>query len=241
MPTSSLQKKPHVLKGHLRKERKKRSAIRALERYLEENASRLFRKQYRGSAQKLDFHLRGSFAIGTGSAQVGNKQHLGKDGFLPHPFRNTAVYVKPVEEQKGKSPLQKEAYRLAHRVIRLIDKPFSEGEYMVQFSLMNSPDHYVKKHTDAHDITFQYNLVMGNHQGAFLRTYDAAGAFTDIETGHGTYKVIKFDGRLPHEVVLHDFQGTRYTAIWFKNYDHRMTEANKVLGTPRVVHASRNE
>ena len=38
-----------------------------------------------------------------------------------------------------------------------------EGETIVQFSYMKSPEHYVKKHTDTSDISHQYALSLGKY------------------------------------------------------------------------------
>ena len=34
-------------------------------------------------------------------------------------------------------------------------------------------------------------------------------------------RVLRVDGRFPHEVVLERFRGDRFTVIWYKNYDVR--------------------
>ena len=38
--------------------------------------------------------------------------------------------------------------------MRLIDPDYVEGEYVVNYSCMTDPNHYVRKHTDSDDISY---------------------------------------------------------------------------------------
>ena len=207
-----------------------------LERYLERHKHTLFRKQHRDQ-KKRKFSLGGSFKVGTGSTQIGNKQHLGKPGFVAHNFKNTTAYIKPVDEQSGPTREQKKAYRKAMRILRKIDPEYATGETLVQFAHMMSTEHYVARHMDKHDISHQYAVSLGKYHGATLRCYDASHQVHDIDNRH---KVVKFDGRLPHEVIVAPtFEGDRFTVIWYKNYDHRKQVDDPILMTPHVVDESR--
>ena len=197
----------------------------------------LFTSQHRDKSHK-NFKLNGSFKVGLGSTQVGNKQHLDKPHlghFKMHPFNDTAVYLKAVEDQDV-TPEQKEAYGLASRVIELVDPEWAAGEYLVQFSHMNSKDHYVKKHTDKDDISHQFLFAFGEYQGkVYLRVYDQDGTFADKFNCKN--RVLKVDGRRPHRLYKSpDFEGDRFAVIWYKTYDARMTEPAPVLERPEFVY-----
>jgi len=206
--------------------------VARLERFLQQHKDVLFKKQHRDGRKKKSFSLTGSFKIGLGSTQPGNLKHIGKPGFVRHNFKNTAAYVKPIEDQKVPD-LWKKAYRKAMRVLRGIDADYAEGETVVQFAYMSSPTHYVGKHVDSNDISHQYAISLGDYKGATLRVYNQSGKAHDVDNRH---KVVKFDGRLPHEVVVDEsFEGDRFTVIFYKNYDSRKSEPDPVVDTPSVV------
>ena len=207
--------------------------IRGLERHLYEHRQKLFKKQHRDTKRKRTFSLVGSFKVGVGSTQVGNLQHVGKKrGHIKHPFLNTAAFVLPVTEQ-ALSPEVKQVYTMAMRILRYIDPHYAAGEVLVNFSWLSSPTHYVRRHTDTHDIAPQYALSVGNFEGATLRVHDADGDVHDLDT---RWSVAHFDGRLPHEVVVDPaFNGDRFTIIWYKNYDSRLSSAAPILDTPHIA------
>ena len=212
-------------------------AVSKLERHLKKHRRTLFKKQHRGANSKKHFYLEGSFKVGTGSTQVGNLQHVtsGRRNFVRHPFLNTAAYVAPVSEQKISAPA-KEAHALAAKILRKVDPNYVEGEYVTQFSLMTKSEHYVKKHTDSNDISYQYALGLGDNSGAPLRLYSSHAENSPYSDVDYSYKVVKFDGRLPHEVrVPADFKGERYSVIWYKNFDARKTTADPIFNTPKIV------
>ena len=98
---------------------------------------------------------------------------------------------------------------------------------------MDDPNHHCKKHRDADDISYQYALALGDYEGAKLRCYD------DDDTPIGDFdykrKICKMDGRLPHELIMNDFKGTRFCIIWFKSYDRRKTIPDALFNTPHFV------
>ena len=209
-----------------------------LRTFLEENKTELFKKQHRDSKSKRTFRLRGSFKVGVGSTQPGNKQYIGKSNsnHLKHPFRNTAVYIESIPSQlmNGKiSAVQYRAYKLARKIFKMVDPEFMSGECLINFSRMNSKSHHVKRHTDNEDISHQYALALGEYNGAQLRCYDSAGNFTDFDY---RYKIVKLDGRLPHEVVgMKEFQGERFSIIAYKNYDSRMSAPGPIIEKANFV------
>jgi len=187
-------------------------------------------KQYRDKTRKLRFNLEWAFLLGhtTGA--------LGSGGFhTPHNIsskKGKGVCVTPVEDRKLPKWKQR-LWRLSNELISMVDKDFAEGEYVVNYSKMTTGDHYVRKHVDKDDVSFQYALALGDYTGAALRCYDK----NDNVIGDYDYhnKILKMDGRLPHEVILDDFQGNRYCVIWFKSYDHRKPEVDPIYNTPHYV------
>ena len=94
----------------------------------------------------------------------------------------------------------------------------------------------LKKHVDGEDISHQYALALGNYSGAYLRCYDEKeNVLGDFDYNR---KVCKMDGRLPHELIQDDFQGIRFCVIWFKLYDHRKAEPDKICRTPQYCNTS---
>ena len=85
---------------------------------------------------------------------------------------------------------------------------------------MSKHSHHVACHTDRGDVTFQYALSLGEFEGALLRCYTAPdkSSFVDFDTKN---TIVKFDGRLPHEVVKDGFRGKRFSVIFFKSFDAR--------------------
>jgi hypothetical protein len=184
--------------------------IDRLEAHLVHHRDRLFQKQHRDGEKKRKFSLTGSFKIGLGSTQPGNLQYVDKKpGFVR--FGSTAAFVTPVREQAGLTHEKREAYEMAMQLLQSIDPQYAAGETLVQFALMESHKQYVKLHRDEHDISYQYALSLGDYQGAALRVYKSNGSMHEFDNRR---KIVRFDGRLPHEVVVEpSFRGRRYTVI----------------------------
>ena len=55
-------------------------------------------------------------------------------------------------------------------------------------------------------------------------------------TGYQSYtnKILKLDGRLPHEVMA--FTGRRYCIIWYKVFDRNMKKPASVFEPARIVY-----
>ena len=218
-----------------------------MEQHLSANKALLFGKQHRNKKRSF-LSFKGSFAVGTGVVQPGFKQNIGKKpGFCLHNFKNTGVYNLPIYEQFAKwSGSQKHkvaklvAYCIAMDIVSIIDPDFAAGEYVVQFAYMNGGG-YVDWHKDSDDISYQYDLCLGDFSGAYLRAYKndhkksqkATQPYREFDIKN---KILKFDGRLPHEVVTDDFQGERFTVIFYKTYDHRKTRPDPVFQVPEIVY-----
>jgi hypothetical protein len=210
---------------------------RMLEEHLAANAEHLFAVQHRDGNHKRQFSLKGSFKVGTASTNGKWKWNVGKHPYFKrHNFKNTVVWVKPplVQLKDGKICKAKfQAWLLASMIIERVDPNYAAGEYEVNFSMMNSAQHYVKKHIDGDDISHQYALGLGQYSGAMLRVWSKdQSAYQDFDYRH---KILKLDGRNYHELVTNNFQGERFTVIWYKVYDHRMTQPDPICDAPAIV------
>lgn len=182
-------------------------------------------KQYRDKTKKLKFNLEWAFLMGYNCSALGAKSFE-----TPHNFKKgKGVYLKPVED-RNYPKWKLELWALAKELITLTDPDFAAGEYVVNFASMTKPEQYVKKHVDNEDISHQYALTLGNYRNAYLRCYDDQ----DNVLGDFDYyrKIFKMDGRLPHEVISDNFDGQRFTIVWFKTYDHRKTEPDLICQKP---------
>ena len=208
----------------------------ALREYLSVHRAKLFKKtQHRDASSKKTFSLVSSFKVGVGSCQPGHIAFVrrGMKGFVKHPTKEIGVRITPVEEQKELNVTQKEAYRLAADLLAEFDPDYTGGEFLVQFAFMNDSSHYVRKHRDSEDISHQYALSLGYYTGAKLRVWNRdESAFVDFDN---LDRIVKFDGRCAHEVVTQDFEGERFTVIWYKNYDSRLSKPAPIFEDPRFV------
>ena len=211
--------------------------MKRLRKHLQRNPT-LFRTQHRDGKHNRQFRLSGSFKVGTGSTQAGHLQFArrGSPNHIQHNFRNTGVFVERVKSQRARkfiSAAKYKAYRLAMKIFKGVDREYCKGECLVNFSRMASSDQYVKRHVDSNDIAPQYALSLGNYQGAQLRCYLPNGEYRDFFNKN---KIVKLDGRLPHEVVgMEDFSGERFSIIVYKNYDSRKTAADPLFTDPHYV------
>jgi len=194
--------------------------------------------QYRDKTKKKTFNLKNSFLLGrTTNALGAGRTKSGEYSFAtPHNMpskKGKGVCLKPVSERKLPK-WKKELWEVSKQLITKIDPDFAEGEdYVVNYACMNDPNHHVKKHVDGDDISYQYAMTLGDYKGAKLRCYDA----DDSVIGDFDYKrrICKMDGRLPHELIMDDFEGTRYCIIWFKSYDRRKSTPDPLFDTPHFV------
>lgn len=195
--------------------------------------------QYRDKTKKKTFNLKNSFLLGrTTNALGAGKTNNGDFSFATaHNMpckKGKGVCLTPVAERKLPK-WKKDLWEVSKKLITKIDPDFAEGEdYVVNYSCMNDPNHYVKKHKDADDISYQYALALGDYKGATLRCYaeDDTTVLGDFDYHR---KICKMDGRLSHELVMDGFEGTRYCIIWFKSYDRRKNTPDPIFNTPHFV------
>ena len=222
-----------------------RKLCQDLERHLRKHKSVLFHTQHRGKGGTT-FRLRASFKIGHGSTQPGNLKEVrkGNPHFVRHNMKgkNTAVCLTPVREQAqkwrqwgGERGAKLRCWALAKGIIEQLDPAFAKGGwFLVQFALIDDASHRVGRHVDGADITHQYILGLGEYTGALLRTHGPGHAESrDFDVKH---RVLRVDGRLPHEVVGMDgFTGQRFSVIFYKNYDPALSEPTPIVVDPEIV------
>eukprot|EP00945_MAST-04E_sp_MAST-4E-sp1_P000555 g555.t1 len=152
---------------------------------------------------------------------------------LPHNFKPGKKVFINGDYAKGTTKQFVELYHVARLLLLCIDPEYAcNGDFVVQFALMTDPKkHYVKQHGDVEDITYQYAMGLGNYKGGLLRVHTKSGP-RDIDIRN---RLVKFDGRLPHEVVNYQ-GGNRFTVIFYKNYDRRILEAQPILQQPVIVY-----
>ena len=194
--------------------------------------------QYRDKTHKKKINLKSAFLLGATTNALGaskNKEGIRSFG-TPHNIpskKGKGVCLTPVLERvlpKWKKTL----WVLSQQLIEIIDPDFAVGEYVVNYSTMTDPEHYVKKHTDSDDISYQYGMSLGDYEGTFkTRIYDK----DDKVVGDYDYKnrVLKMDGRLPHEVISKGFKGVRHCVIFFKSFDKRKLVCDPIFETPCFV------
>mgnify|MGYP003956702563 CR=1 FL=1 len=200
--------------------------IQQLFNQLESKLSEVNIHSQRRNKNRSTFSLDWQFGLG----RVTNA--LGATGFTtPHNFLKKGVFMKPVLDTKI-SAWKKDLWVLAKQLILHIDPGYAAHEdYVVNFSCMtDSKKHYVKRHVDDQDITFQYGLALGDFTGGELTCWKKDGTTTTVDY---TRKILKMDGRLAHEVK--PFSGKRFCVIFYKLYDRTMTDKAPILEAPHFV------
>jgi hypothetical protein len=162
--------------------------------------------QRRNKNKKDIFNLRWQFQAGrTTNAMM-------TDGPFNHPHNTrpgVGVWMGDVPTS-SKLSYQKELYRTASELLQLVDPEFAgiHGDYVVNFACMDDPSHYVKWHEDSKDVSYQLAVNLGDFQGGELQVQSSDGSVRTFDVKH---KVLKMDGRLPHQVL--PFTGQRFTVI----------------------------
>ena len=136
------------------------------------------------------------------------------------------------EHQIIGDPWKKDLYLACDDLINEIDPEFAkDGHYAVNFSCMtDAQKHFVKVHTDSHDISHQYGIVLGNTKGGRLTCWNKNGTTQTVDYHR---KILKMDGRLQHAVG--NFTGKRYCVIFYKLYDPRKTCSDPIFAPARLI------
>ena len=149
-------------------------------------------------------------------------------------YPNLSVYM-PTNMLTTLTTSRRQLYREARKLIHLVDPEYAANDdWVVQFSFMtDSTIHYVRRHVDKMDLTYQYALQLGSEMtGGVLRTWSSPTSYLDTNYYH---RIVRFDGRYPHEVVG-AFNGERATVIYYKVYDrHMFAPAPHLAGVHEVV------
>ena len=160
-------------------------------------------------------------------------QALGAGGHkTPHNFKKgRGVCIRPIVE-RNYPKWKKELYLACDDLINEIDPEFAkDGHYAVNFSCMtDAQKHFVKVHTDSHDISHQYGIVLGNTKGGRLTCWNKNGTTQTVDYHR---KILKMDGRLQHAVG--NFTGKRYCVIFYKLYDPRKTCSDPIFAPARLI------
>jgi len=205
------------------------SKLRPIINKVEQDLNELkINSQSRDKKQRKKFNLKFQMQLGRSTFTVGTKNFT-----FPHNFmRGKGVNMNEVCSG-SRSGKVKRIYILLHEILLLIDQNFAglDNDWVVNISAMTKGSHYVKKHVDKEDIDSQYAFTLGSFTGGILRSYNNLGEFKDINNFR---RVVRFDGRLPHE-VSQVLSGCRYSIIFFKLYDRRMTRSAPILNNPKFV------
>jgi len=177
--------------------------------------------QKRDKKNKKHFSLEWQLGMGRSTSA------LGATAFeTPHNFKKgVGVCMSDILDSK-RPKWQKELYAKAKELILLIDADFAKNDdFVVNFSCMcDALNHYCRRHVDNMDIEYQYATVLGDCAGGDLTVWNSDGT---SQTKNYHRKVLKMDGRLPHQVE--PFTGRRYCVIFYKLYDRRYTEASPIF------------
>jgi hypothetical protein len=177
--------------------------------------------QRRDSTKKKNFSLNWQFGMGKSTNALNAKSFE-----TPHNFiEGRGVFMTPIEEQKIPK-WKKNLWYAAKELLLEIDPTYAENDdYCVNFSNMtDSKNHFVKKHVDNCDITYQYGLALGDFTGGELTLEDSK---ENCQTINYHRKVVKMDGRLPHQVE--PFEGDRYCVIFYKLYDRTKSQKDPIF------------
>jgi hypothetical protein len=186
-----------------------------------------------------NFKLKWSFSIGEATIDPGSKQwaEKGYKGFTRHPFQKTLFVLKKsikdrildlCRSDEELEAVVTHAHALASEIFSGIDPSYTDGEYNISFSCMDSENHHVRKHSDSRDICYQYMLGLGDYEGR------ANICIGDKEINYNS-RILKVDVRNQHYVVQKDFKGTRYSVIAYKIYDRRFTKEAQRTHSPEIV------
>jgi hypothetical protein len=189
------------------------------------------------STECVRFTLGYNFSVGF----TANYNHL--KGFTEHPHNiEEGIFTKlgrcmkdPMEKNYAK--WKKELYLAATELFRFIIPEFVDNQYVIQFSKMSHRKHEVPLHLDDHDITHQYTINFGDWTGADLVCYNSSDKsnMSVVSKTCAKRRLLKFDGRLYHEVETKDFQGVRYSCIIYQLWNETVLNPTPIIPVPMFV------
>ena len=107
-----------------------------------------------------------------------------------------------------------EFWQLTKELIELQVLEFTENrKYVVQLNKMDEKHCKVPCHTDQWNLSPQFHITFGEFEGATLKSFNLMER--KFESYSECFRVLKFDGRLPHYVEVNNFSGTRYSLTYY--------------------------
>ena len=129
---------------------------------------------------------------------------------------------------------KKELWDLSREIIDLFIPGFSSKYYyVVQASCMDGRNCKVPLHCDKWNLTPQYHLVCGDFQGAFLECFSPDGTFSTLFSSR--YSLLKFDGRLKHQLRTNQLEGMRYTLVYYVSYVENQELVEELFYPPKYL------
>jgi hypothetical protein len=188
------------------------------------------------SILKLDWSCNVGFTINSRNFKAFREPH----NILSHAHRNLGICrIHPYE--KNLRDWEKNLFFLGTELFSFVVPNFVEKQYNIQFSKMSStnPNTMVKCHTDYNDISHQYMVNFGSWTGAEIVCYSpdsSSSSFREIFSFSQPRKVLKFDGRFPHEVRLNNFKGDRYSVILYQTWHEHKFQPDPLVFRPSIVY-----
>jgi hypothetical protein len=134
---------------------------------------------------------------------------------------------------------QKDLFVIAKQMFQLIIPDFLEKQFVFHFGKMTSSSLPVPLHRDRKDISHQYVIHFGDWEGAELICYDAQvknNAKKPNFKSSERRRLIKFDGRLYHEVKKYEhFTGTRFTIVCYQMWHEDKTKSDPLFHEPQFI------
>lgn len=188
------------------------------------------KSQARDKKKRKVFDLAWQVMMGRNTSAKGASSFEHEHNLYPR----KGVYMKSVLDSKSRPKWQKELYATARALLMLIDPEYAgdHDDWCVSINAMfDGETHKCLKHTDKDDVDAQLAMTLGDFEGGELRCWREDGSHVDVNNRR---TVVRVDGRLPHQVMPFR-EGKRYSIIWYKLYDRRMTAAKAVLQEPCFV------
>lgn len=157
-----------------------------------------------------------------------------------HFYRKGINRKNPFDKKETKM-WKAELFCLAFELFALLIPHFVYKQFVVHFGKMTDNSHVVPRHTDDQDISHQYAIHFGDWRGAELVMYDTANnspSSDDVVLMRASERrrLVKFEGRLSHEVVKKNYKGTRFSVVCFQHWHEDKDESDPLCRDPHFVY-----
>ena len=145
------------------------------------------------------------------------------DEYMVHPLnKNLFVRMSIVNERRKLSRKKIELYNISVKLLMRHNKEWcgKDEDFVLQVSCMDK-DSFVKVHCDENDISTQHIITFGQYEGGILHVWNSKNKSYDAVLTDGS--LLEFDGRKRH-YVSPVTDGERYSLIFFKMYDRRLSK-----------------